>query len=62
MTTPNDVQNQINAVPWTNGKGMVTGATIMGLLTAIVGLFALYSELIQSQLPSPLHRPSLRYI
>lgn len=43
MTTPNDVQNQINAVPWTNNRGLVTGATVFTLLTAIVGLFALYS-------------------
>ena len=45
MTTPNDVQNQINAVPWTNKQGLVTGATIFSLLTAIVGLFVLYGAL-----------------
>ena len=45
MTTPNDVQNEINAVPWTNGKGLVTGATISALLTAIVGLFVYYAPL-----------------
>ena len=45
MPTPNDVQNQINAVPWTNGRGLVTGATMFGLLTAIVGLFAYYAPL-----------------
>ena len=42
MPTPQDVQNQINAVPWTNGRGLVTGATMFGLLTAIVGLFSTY--------------------
>lgn len=45
MTTPNNVQNEINAVPWTNSRGLVTGATVSGLLTAIVALFALYGSL-----------------
>lgn len=45
MSDPNQVQQQINAVPWTNGQGLITGATMFGLLTAIVGIFALYAPL-----------------
>lgn len=28
MTDPSQVQAQINAVSWTNGRGLVTGASI----------------------------------
>jgi hypothetical protein len=43
--TPGQDQQQINAVSWTNGRGLVTGATIFSLLTAIVGTFYLYGPL-----------------
>jgi len=43
--TPGEDQAQVNSVPWTNGKGLVTGATIMTLLTAIIGTFYLYGPL-----------------
>ena len=43
--TPGEDQAQVNSVPWTNGKGLVTGATIMALLTAIIGTFYLYGPL-----------------
>ena len=43
--TPAQNQNQINAVPWTNGLGKVTGQTIYNILSAINQTFNLYQPL-----------------
>jgi hypothetical protein len=43
--TPDQDKKQINAVPWTNGAGLVTGATLLSILSAIVGTFYLYGPL-----------------
>ena len=45
MTTPNDVQNEINSQIVPNGRGAITATVLAGVLTAIVGLFALYAPL-----------------
>jgi hypothetical protein len=39
MANPTDVQNQINAIPWTNNRGLVTGDELRSILIGIVGLF-----------------------
>ena len=41
--SPNQVQSQVNAVPWTNGRNLVTGATVFALLTSIIALFLSYN-------------------
>jgi hypothetical protein len=43
--TPNQVQAKVNAVPWNNRIGLVTGPIMLGLLTSIIGLFVLYGSL-----------------
>ena len=45
MTTPNDVQNKINATSWANGKGLITGTALSVILTGIVTCFVLYAPL-----------------
>ena len=40
QVTPTSVQNQINAVPWTNGLGRVPGATFNSILTNLTTLDA----------------------
>jgi len=56
--TPGQNQSAVNAVPWTNGKGLVTGATIATLLTGIIGSFYLYAPLSGATFTGPVSAPS----
>jgi hypothetical protein len=43
--TPNDAQNQVNAQITTNYSGKVTATVLAGVLSSIIGIFALYGSL-----------------
>lgn len=57
--TPGQNQSAVNAVPWTNGKGLVTGATIATLLTGIIGSFYLYAPLSGATFTGPVSAPNV---
>lgn len=49
--TPDQDKAQINAVPWLNGRGLITGPIVAACLSALAGTFYLYQPAL-SGLPS----------
>lgn len=40
MATPSDLQTQSNAIQWTNGRGLITGAMLSGLVGTIIAVLS----------------------